>query len=162
MSFKNKKLWQLFVISIMLILMVSFTLCTEDNDDDDDDDNGDNGDNGNGNGNGDNNTTDQKTIKFITVRHTPENPGPNEPVQFYVKIESDNPIMKVQVIVCNDDGICYQPVTMVETPPNSKEYVGTFPSQTGFQSGDKLTYHFTAKDSLETTEVSEDYEYTVA
>ena len=69
--------------------------------------------------------------------------------------------MKVEVIVCNSKGICYQPVTMEETPPNSKEYVGNFPAQPGIQSGEKLTYHFTAKDSLDTLETSEDYEYTI-
>ena len=166
MSTKVKKIFQLLVIGILLISFISMTLCTGDENGDDEDDNGNgNGGGNNGNGNGNNNTTngDNEVIKFIDVHHTPESPNVNGKVQFDVKIESDNPIVSVSVIVCKSEtGICYAAEKMTESPPNSKIFIHEWNVPPDVKSGEKLSFHISAKDSLDTIGESKDYEFTVA
>jgi hypothetical protein len=137
------------------------TLCTGDENGDDNGNGDENGDNGNGNNN--NNTTNgDKSIKFIEIHHTPESPTVNEKLQFNVVIESNNPIVNVNVIVCKSDGVCFAAEKMAETPPNSNNYFLEWSIPTDLSAGEVLSYKTTAKDSLDNIAESEYIDITLS
>ena len=152
------------ILVILLFSALSTSCCIGDDDNNGDDDENGNGDgNGNGNGNNNNNTTNNSSeITFLEIHHDPETPTPNEYMHFIVKIQSDNPILKVEITVCSESsGLCYAPFTLKEMPPNSNSWESEPDWQVPNTPGDTLKYHVTAKDSLENTKESDEFQVTV-
>ncbi len=159
------KLTQLLVIFVLFLTVISMTLCIgdEDNKDDDvEDDNGDDNGNGNGEGNnGDNNTTNDP-INFIELNHSPEMPGPDEPVQFMIVLESDNKVEKVDLFICVEN-ICFSPYTKsgTDVETNVIEFmVDQLPGNP--KHGDECSFYVKAEDILENTVKSEKVYFEIA
>ena len=91
----SNKLKQIMILSILLLVVISFSLCTspddDDNNDDDDKKNGDNGGNGN-------NTTKDDPITNITTRQDPPMGSLGSPVRIFVTFDSVYPIPENSVL----------------------------------------------------------------
>ena len=161
MHSKARKILQVLTLSIIMLLIISFTGCFGD-DSENGDNNGGNETNGNGNGNGnggngvDNNTTE--VVTFLDTGYEPHMPAPGTQIMIWVTLESVNPIKSMDIIICIGE-VCLQPQPMREDPPDAdpKNYIIEWMIPPDTEPDTKIKYSFMVKDSLGNTPKSEDY-----
>ena len=135
------------ILGILIILIISFAGCT--GDDGDGDDNGDGNGNGNGNGNGgDNNTTNgDSPITFVEVRQEPDPATFGGDVHIFVRIESDYPIVKVMLTIC-DDAVCFFTEDMSEGADDEYSKIVQLGDQFKLEKKEQYKSAIKAEDSL--------------